>query len=68
MYGNTIWDDIKWQYKFGSDVIKLILVNVGVFVVVQMLFLFSFLTQNSNFGDSIFSAFFVACKSACIAV
>lgn len=57
MYGNTIWDDIKWQYKFGSDVIKLILVNVGVFVVVQMLFLFSFLTQNSNFGDSIFSAF-----------
>ncbi len=55
MYGNTIWDDIKWQYKFGSDVIKLILVNVGVFVVVQILLLIGVLSQHT-FGETILSS------------
>lgn len=55
MYGNTIWDDIKWQYKFGSDVIKLILVNVGVFVVVQILLLIGVLSQHT-FAKTILSA------------
>lgn len=55
MYGNTIWDDIKWQYKFGSDVIKLILVNIGVFVVVQILLLIGVLSQHT-FAKTILSA------------
>lgn len=56
MYGNTIWDDIKWQYKFGSNVIKLILVNVGVFVFLQVVLLMGFLGRNS-FGKDIISSF-----------
>lgn len=33
----NIWKDIKWQYQYGSDLIKLILINVAVFVVVNII-------------------------------
>lgn len=32
----TIWEDIKWQYKYGSVLIKLILINIAIFVVVNL--------------------------------
>lgn len=32
-----IWKDIKWQYQYGSDLIKLILINVAVFVIVNII-------------------------------
>ena len=32
----NIWQDIKWQYRYGSDLIKLILINIAVFVVVNL--------------------------------
>lgn len=33
----NIWQDIKWQYTYGSDLIKLILVNIAVFLVVNLI-------------------------------
>lgn len=33
----TIWEDIKWQYRYGSDLIKLILINIAVFVIVNLI-------------------------------
>ncbi len=33
----NIWKDIKWQYQYGSDLIKLILINVAVFVIVNII-------------------------------
>ena len=37
MYGNSIWDDIKWQFKYGTDLIKLILINIAVFVITNLI-------------------------------
>jgi len=33
----TIWEDIKWQYTYGSTLVRLILVNIGVFLVVNLI-------------------------------
>lgn len=33
----NIWHDIKWQYRYGSDLIKLILINIAVFVIVNLI-------------------------------
>ena len=33
----NIWQDIKWQYRYGSDLIKLILINIAVFIVVNLI-------------------------------
>ena len=33
----NIWEDIKWQYRYGSDLIKLILINVAVFLLVNLI-------------------------------
>jgi membrane associated rhomboid family serine protease len=33
----TIWEDIKWQYKYGSDLIKLILINIAIFLIVNLI-------------------------------
>jgi membrane associated rhomboid family serine protease len=34
MYGNrSIWDEIKWQYQTGGILIKLIFINIGLYVV-----------------------------------
>jgi membrane associated rhomboid family serine protease len=32
-----IWKDIKWQYTYGSDLIKLILINGAVFLLVNLI-------------------------------
>lgn len=31
-----IWQDIKWQYRYGTTLIKLILINIAVFVIVNI--------------------------------
>jgi membrane associated rhomboid family serine protease len=36
MQGNSIWDDIKWQFKYGADLVKLILVNLSVFIIINL--------------------------------
>ncbi|MBK9793134.1 MAG: rhomboid family intramembrane serine protease [Sphingobacteriales bacterium] len=33
----NIWQDIKWQYRYGSDLIKLILINIAVFITVNLI-------------------------------
>ncbi len=58
MYGNSIWDDIKWQYKFGSDLIRLILINVAVFISIQLFYLIGFFLQQS-FNPFIAKYFFL---------
>ncbi len=32
----NIWHDIKWQYRYGSDLIKLILINIAVFIIINL--------------------------------
>ena len=48
MHGNTIWDDIKWQFKFGSDLIRLILINICVFIAINLVYLILFLIQKQG--------------------
>jgi membrane associated rhomboid family serine protease len=43
MYGNTIWDDIKWRYKFGSPFLKLIFILIATFVIVEIIGFIDFL-------------------------
>ena len=33
----NICQDIKWQYRYGSDLIKLILINIAVFIIVNLI-------------------------------
>ena len=33
----NIWQDIKWQYRYGSDLIKLILINIAVFITFNLI-------------------------------
>ena len=33
----NIWQDIKWQYQYGSTLIKIILLNVAVFIVLNLI-------------------------------
>lgn len=42
MYGDSIWDDIKWQFKFGSDLIRLILLNFAIFIIINLVHLLLF--------------------------
>jgi len=47
----NIWQDIKWQYRYGSDLIKLILINIAVFVIVNLISLpFKLFQANSPFN------------------
>lgn len=47
----NIWDDIKWQYRFGSDLIKLILINIAIFVAVNLINLpFVLMAKHTSFS------------------
>lgn len=46
----NIWQDIKWQYRYGSDLIKLILINCAIFIIVNLIGLpFKLMAKNSPF-------------------
>ena len=46
----NIWQDIKWQYRYGSDLIKLILINIAIFVIVNLINLpFMLMAKNTPF-------------------
>ncbi len=45
MHGNSIWDDIRWQLRFGSSLIRLIIINIIVFIVINLLHLFAYIFQ-----------------------
>ncbi|HNL84931.1 MAG TPA: rhomboid family intramembrane serine protease [Chitinophagales bacterium] len=46
MNGKSIFEDIKWQYIYGSNLIRLILINVAVFVVLGLINLPFFFSQS----------------------
>ncbi len=48
MYGNSVWDDIKWQFRYGTDLIKLILVNIAVFLLINLVQLVLFFAQKQG--------------------
>ncbi len=52
---NTIFEDIKKNFKSGNALTKLIYINVGVFLLVQILYVFSFLF---SFAELRFSSYF----------
>lgn len=33
----SIWKDIKWQYVYGSNLIRLILINIGIFLAINLI-------------------------------
>lgn len=46
----NIWEDIKWQYTYGSNLIRLILINIGVFIIVNLISLpFVLFSKNAPF-------------------
>jgi rhomboid family protein len=49
MLTGSIIGDIKYQFRYGNMVVKLIFVNIAVFVFFGLLLLISYLTQSSTF-------------------
>ena len=47
---SSIWNDIKQQFNYGNTLTRIILINIGVFVIVSLIVAFSF--------DESFRAFF----------
>lgn len=48
----SIWSDVKQQYAYGNMVTKIILVNVAVFVLINLLRLFFFLMGQGNISGA----------------
>jgi hypothetical protein len=46
MLTGSIIGDIKYQFRYGNMVVKLIFVNIAVFLVASLLNLFGFLSQS----------------------
>ncbi len=49
MLTGSIIEDIKYQFRYGNMVVKLIFANAGVFLVFSILLLISFVTQSGLF-------------------
>lgn len=47
LYGNGIWDDIKWQYRYGGVLVRIILVNIAVFVLLGLLGIIDFFAHTA---------------------
>lgn len=60
----TIWQDIKWQYQYGSDIIKLILINCAVFIIVNLISLpFMLMAKNAPIDLVRFFSLFASIKN-----
>jgi membrane associated rhomboid family serine protease len=52
MYGSTsIWQDIRHQYDYGGAHVKLIIINVAVFIAANLLLLFGDLLMQGTYGS-----------------
>lgn len=52
MYGNqNIWQDIKYQYNYGGAHVKLIMINVAVFLAANFLLLFGDFLMQADYGS-----------------
>lgn len=47
IYGNSIQEDLRYRFSFGNMVVKLIFVNVGIFLLINVLKVVFFLFQNT---------------------
>lgn len=54
-----IWDDIKRTFKQGSSLTKLIYINIGMFILVSVAGIFSFLIKRPEIAESALNIFSV---------
>lgn len=47
MLFNSIWKDLKWQFEFGSPLVKIIFINVFVFICINFLLVIDFFAKTS---------------------
>mgnify|MGYP000963347994 FL=1 len=60
----NIWQDIKWQYRYGSDLIKLILINCAIFIIVNLISLpFLLMAKNTPFDIANFLSLYASPKN-----
>lgn len=58
MYGGTsIWQDIKHQYEYGGSHVKLIILNVAVFIVANIILLFGNFLMQAQYGTQFLNWF-----------
>jgi membrane associated rhomboid family serine protease len=58
MYGGTsIWQDIKHQYKYGGSHVKLIILNVAVFIAANLVLLFGNFLMQAQYGTQFLNWF-----------
>jgi membrane associated rhomboid family serine protease len=55
MLGTSIIDDIKYQFRYGNTVVRIIFVNVAVFLVLALFNLFSFFGQSHTLYNLVLS-------------
>lgn len=54
-----IWDDIKNTFRRGNTLTKLIYINIGVFLVITVAAIFSFLLKNDRIASAVLNLFSV---------
>lgn len=54
-----IWDEIKTTFKTGNNLIKLIYINIGVFLIIAVSAIIGFLINNQAFPATVLSLFSV---------
>lgn len=55
MLSNSIADDIKHKFRYGNMAMKLIFVNTGVFVLISLFYLITFLFQQKGIYEAVLS-------------
>ena len=54
MTRGSIWEDLKWRFQFGGMVARLIMINVSIFLILNIAIVISFLvTNNTNVIDPV---------------
>jgi membrane associated rhomboid family serine protease len=55
MLTNSIADDIKYKFRYGNMAVKLIFINIGVFVLTSLFYLVTFLFQQKGIYEVVLS-------------
>lgn len=54
MRNGSIWEDIKWRYRYGGMLTRLIMINVAIFLVVKLLILIADWGMGTGIGNLVF--------------
>jgi membrane associated rhomboid family serine protease len=54
MRNGSIWEDIKWRYRYGGILTRLIMINITVFVLVKLLILIADWGMGTGIGSLVF--------------